>query len=91
VRGSRALARSDHPVAPSPIVEGTSCVSKTKVGIVTDAAAGIGEATARLFANEGARVVVADSNGEGAKAVADQIGEAAIECDSRRFELKRMS
>src|SRR5215213_1989067 len=51
---------------------------KNKVGIVTGAAAGIGEATARLFANEGARVVVADSNGEGAKAVADQIGETAI-------------
>jgi NAD(P)-dependent dehydrogenase (short-subunit alcohol dehydrogenase family) len=51
---------------------------KNKVAIVTGAAAGIGEATAKLFASEGARVVVADFNGEGAKAVADQIGETAI-------------
>jgi len=51
---------------------------KNKVAIVTGAAAGIGEATARLLSNEGARVVIADSNGESAKAVADQIGDAAI-------------
>jgi len=51
---------------------------KDKVAIVTGAAAGIGEATARLFAAEGARVVVADFNGEGAKAVADAIGDDAI-------------
>jgi NAD(P)-dependent dehydrogenase (short-subunit alcohol dehydrogenase family) len=51
---------------------------KNKVAIVTGAAAGIGEATAKLFAAEGARVVVADCNGESAKAVADQIGETAI-------------
>jgi len=49
-----------------------------KVAIVTGAAAGIGEATARLFAAEGARVVVADANGEGAKAVAGAIGKGAI-------------
>jgi NAD(P)-dependent dehydrogenase (short-subunit alcohol dehydrogenase family) len=51
---------------------------KDKVAVITGAAAGIGEATARLFAAEGARVVVADYNGEGAKAVAKAIGEAAI-------------
>jgi NAD(P)-dependent dehydrogenase (short-subunit alcohol dehydrogenase family) len=51
---------------------------KDKVAIVTGAAAGIGEATARLFATEGARAVVADSNGEGAKAVAGAIGNGAI-------------
>ena len=51
---------------------------KDKVAIVTGAAAGIGEATARLFAAEGARVVVADWNGDGAQRVADAIGDAAI-------------
>ena len=51
---------------------------ENKVAVVTGAAAGIGEATAKLFAAEGARVVVADRNGEGAKAVAKAIGEAAI-------------
>lgn len=48
-----------------------------KVVIVTGAGAGIGEATARLFAEEGAKVVAADYNAEAAKAVASSIGKAA--------------
>ena len=35
---------------------------KNKVAIVTGAARGMGEANARLFATEGARVVVADGH-----------------------------
>ena len=41
-----------------------------KVAIVTGAAHGMGEAEARLFAQEGAKVVVADVLGEQAEAVA---------------------
>jgi 3alpha(or 20beta)-hydroxysteroid dehydrogenase len=49
-----------------------------KVVLVTGAARGQGEAEARLFAEEGARVVLGDVlDGEG-KAVADSLGEAAI-------------
>ncbi|MGY8635360.1 SDR family oxidoreductase [Bradyrhizobium sp. 14AA] len=51
---------------------------KNKVAIVTGAAAGIGAATAKLFTSEGARVVVADWNEAGARAVAQEIGEAAF-------------
>src|SRR3954449_7154981 len=46
---------------------------KDKVAIVTGAAHGMGEAEARLFAKEGARVVVADILQEQAEAVAADI------------------
>ena len=45
-----------------------------KVALVTGAAQGIGEATARLLAAEGARVACADVNAEGAAAVASSLG-----------------
>jgi 3alpha(or 20beta)-hydroxysteroid dehydrogenase len=48
-----------------------------KVAIVTGAARGTGEATARLFAAEGARVVLADVLDERGAAVAKEIGDAA--------------
>src|SRR5262245_44123714 len=49
-----------------------------KVAIVTGAARGTGEATARLLAAEGARVVVADVLEEPAQLVAKDIGSAAV-------------
>jgi NAD(P)-dependent dehydrogenase (short-subunit alcohol dehydrogenase family) len=49
-----------------------------KVAIVTGAASGIGAATARRLAAEGARVVVGDLNGDAAELVAKDIGEAAF-------------
>lgn len=52
-----------------------------KVAIVTGAGAGIGEATARLLAAEGAKVVVTDINAEGGQAVAasiDPTGERSL-------------
>ncbi|MCU0260267.1 MAG: SDR family oxidoreductase [Ilumatobacteraceae bacterium] len=44
--------------------------------IVTGAASGMGRATAHLFADEGARVVVADLGGERVDAVVDEIRDA---------------
>lgn len=46
---------------------------ENKVAIVTGAASGMGKAIALLYAREGASVVVADVNGEGALLVAQEI------------------
>ncbi len=54
-----------------------------KVAVITGAASGIGEASARRFVEEGARVVVADLQVERGQGVADSLGDAArfIRCD----------
>jgi len=49
-----------------------------KVAVVTGAASGFGEGIAKRFAEEGARVVVADLNGDGAAKVASEIGASAV-------------
>ncbi|TIS60934.1 MAG: SDR family NAD(P)-dependent oxidoreductase, partial [Mesorhizobium sp.] len=47
---------------------------QNKVAIITGAASGFGEGMAKRFAEEGARVVVADLNAKGAARVAKEIG-----------------
>jgi len=60
-----------------------------KVVIVTGAGTGIGEATAMMFAREGARVVVADSDaGNGAQA-AERIGGTGAECHFIQVDVSR--
>jgi len=49
---------------------------KDKVAIVTGASSGIGEAAAKLYAHEGAKVVVSDVNEEGGKRVVDEINNS---------------
>lgn len=51
---------------------------KDKVAIITGAASGFGEGMAKRFAEEGAKVVVADLNAKGAERVAADIGASAI-------------
>lgn len=63
---------------------------KDRVAIVTGAASGFGAEIARQYVAEGAKVAVADIDAAGAKAVAAQLGEAAIAvaCDvSKRADV----
>lgn len=50
----------------------------SKVVVVTGAGSGFGKGIAQRFAQEGAKVIVADLNAETAQSVAAEIGEAAI-------------
>lgn len=49
-----------------------------KVTIITGAASGIGEGTARRFVAEGAKVVIADFQEDAGRALAEELGDAAV-------------
>ena len=49
-----------------------------KIALVTGAGSGFGRGIATRFAEEGAKLVVADINGEAAKMVAGEMGDSAI-------------
>ena len=53
----------------------------SKTAIVTGGASGFGHGIARAFADAGAKVIIADLNEDGAKAVAHEIGGFAVQVD----------
>lgn len=58
-----------------------------KVAIVTGAASGIGRASARRFAQEGAKVCAADMNAEGVEKVAKEIRDAGGEAFACKIDV----
>ncbi len=56
-----------------------------KVALVKEASRGIGRATARRFAQEGARVCLSDVNGDGAKTPVEELDEEGSRVLRSRF------
>jgi meso-butanediol dehydrogenase / (S,S)-butanediol dehydrogenase / diacetyl reductase len=61
----------------------------SKVAVITGAAGGQGQAAARLFAEEGARLVVSDIEEEGAEKTAEEIRDAGGEAISLKTDVSR--
>ncbi|AOE86424.1 SDR family NAD(P)-dependent oxidoreductase [Pseudomonas sp. TCU-HL1] len=54
---------------------------KNKVVVITGGAGGVGQALVRLFASEGARLMISDINTDGCEAMVDQARELGAEAD----------
>jgi 3-oxoacyl-[acyl-carrier protein] reductase len=62
-----------------------------KIAIVTGGASGFGEGIVRRFAQEGARVAIADLNDEAAQTLAKEVGGLAVRADiSRGADVKNL-
>jgi 3-oxoacyl-[acyl-carrier protein] reductase len=57
--------------------------------LVTGAASGMGRATARVFAAEGAIVAVTDFNGEGAETVAKELRDKGQKATAWRLDVAK--
>ena len=62
-----------------------------RTALVTGGASGIGAATCRRLAAEGARVAVTDVNLDGARGIADEVDGAAFELDVRSTDILELT
>jgi len=60
---------------------------KNRIAIITGAATGIGSATAKLFAQEGATVICADINTDELKETVDTIGQDGGQAESHQLDI----
>jgi NAD(P)-dependent dehydrogenase (short-subunit alcohol dehydrogenase family) len=74
-------ASHDGKIAAEPGMEETMALLDGKVAIVTGAASGIGAATARVLAREGARLVLTDLDDAAGSALAEKIGGVFLHHD----------
>ena len=59
--------------------------------LITGAASGIGAACARRLSQDGAQLLLADLNGEGAETLAQELGQASVQVDvTRTADIERM-
>lgn len=73
------------------LISTDTCRLDGKLAIITGGGSGIGEATARVFADAGATVVVTGRRLEPLQRVADEVGGHAIACDvSDQADVKAM-
>ncbi len=64
---------------------------KNKVVLITGAASGIGMATARLFAGEGCRLMLADLQDESGQKLAREISDSGVECHFQHCDISSVT